>query len=230
MRFALLIASLAVFQALPGLAQTATISFFIGEVSVKGPGLAPAAPAKLNQSLKKGDTVKTGAESRAEIALADERGVLRVAENSQLTLEALDRGKQVDAQLGLGRIWLNIRKMAEDKGEVQVRSPVAAAAVRGTVYRMDVAADSTSLVRVYQGLVQVGWVPYQAFVPGQILQAPTEVAGPQKISQTQWIEMIRAGQQVRLGRDRQAQVGQFDLAQDAQDAWVRWNQQRDQNR
>ena len=107
-------------------------------------------------------------------------------------------------------------------------SPSAVSGVRGTVYRMDVAPDSTSQVRVYEGQVQVGWVPQQAFVPGQtILQAPTEVAGPQGISVTEWIELIRAGQQAVFTPGRKMAVSPFDSTKDAMDEWVRWNRTRD---
>ena len=205
-----------------GAEPAATLSFFIGEVSVKSPGLAPAVPAKLAQPLREGETVVTGGESRAEITLSAGRGVMRVAENSRLVLETLSAGDsaRTAARLDIGSIWSRVRELTGDRQQFEVRSPTAAAAVRGTVFGMDVAADTSALVRVYDGRVQLGWIPQQTFSPGQILQAPTEVSGPQEISQNEWIEVLTAGRQVRLGADRSAAVGTFDAAQDAGREWA----------
>lgn len=224
----------------PSFAQEATarLTFFSGQVTVKGPGLAPQIPAVLGQAFNQGDMVQTGVESRAEITLPEKRGILRVAGQSMMMLVSMgetDSTRKTETQLRVGSVWINfkalgnIKRLEERRSDFYMSSPTAVTGVRGTVYRMEVDPDSTSRVRVYEGQVQVGWAPQQAFIPGQtILQAPTEVAGPQEITMTQWVELIRAGQQAVLTPDRKAAISPFDAAKDAQDEWVRWNQARDE--
>ncbi|OGG56029.1 MAG: hypothetical protein A3F84_28835 [Candidatus Handelsmanbacteria bacterium RIFCSPLOWO2_12_FULL_64_10] len=215
----------------------ARLTLSVGQVTVKGAGQASYTPTVLGQTFNPGDMILTGAESRAEITLLEDQGVIRIAEHSLLALVrsgGTDSTRRTEAHLTSGRVWINlkalkhIKRLQEQKRDFHLSSPMVISGVRGTIYRMDVAPDSTSLVRVYEGQVQVGWVPQQAFIPGQtVLQAPTEVAGPQEITVTEWIESIRAGQQALLTPDRKVAVSPFDTTKDAQDKWVKWNRARD---
>ena len=223
----------------PSVAQEtkARLTLSVGQVTVKGAGQASHAPTVLGQAFNPGDVILTGAESRAEITLPEGQGVIRMADQSLLTWvrsEGGDSARKTEAHLQVGKVWINfkalknIKRLQERRREFQVSSPMAISGVRGTIYRMDVAPDSASLVRVYEGQVQIGWVPQQAFIPGQtLLQAPTEVAGPREIAVTEWIELIRAGQQALLTPDRKVAVSPFDTAKDAQEEWVKWNRARD---
>jgi hypothetical protein len=121
---------------------------------------------------------------------------------------------------------------------VEVKSPSAVIAVRGTIYRLDVEPDSSTTLKVYDGEVEVS--PAQASMgmgqrqpetpvgPPTDVPGPTDVAGPRDVSESEWMEIIKAQQQIVIGADGSFKRSDFDPVEDAQSDWVQWNKKRDE--
>jgi hypothetical protein len=144
-------------------------------------------------------------------------------------------GGNVSANVQSGRIWANIKKLSKRNTSFEVTSGTATAAIRGTVVRMDnVPQDSMTKVLVYEGKVEVG--------PGADLAAnqpvaqppeerkevagPQEVPGPFEVSLMEWVTIVK-GQQINIRPDGRYHKFQFDQKEDAEDSWVKFNQERD---
>ncbi len=217
------------------------ITFPLGRVFVIPEGTSNLKMAHFQMDLFSGDKIETKRESRCEITLKN-GDVIRIDENSIYTLEDIkvtQETVQASSFLGVGKLWATIRKIFAADDYVEVKAPTAVIAVRGTIYRVDVEEDSTTMLRVYDGEVEVkpsgpamgemqkpesrkGPIGPPRDVPG-----PRDVAGPQDVSEAQWIEIVKAQQQIRIARDGKFEKSEFDLIDDAKSDWVRWNQQRD---
>lgn len=103
---------------------------------------------------------------------------------------------------------------------------------------MNVAPDKSTLIRVYEGTVEV----YNPFVKPDYkpeeggFKAPREVRGPQEIprpyeevSKEQWEEIVLTQMmQVTVPAvGRPAKPTPFSAEDDQKEEWVRWNQKRD---
>lgn len=213
------------------------LTFFIGSVEIKAAGDSVWEAAMFGQELQPATQLKTYAESRAELVFAD-GSVIRVDEKSLYQLPDADaKGKNKGAFLAVGKVWSNIQKMSATRDEFKINTPTAIAAVRGTIYGMEMGEDSTATVKVYEGEVEVSNPPPAPTKPKKELKTgfggPTKTLGPQriapprKISMTQWVEVIKAQQQIVISRNGTKSVTEFDLAQESKDAWVAFNQKRD---
>ncbi|MFC1595606.1 FecR domain-containing protein [Gemmatimonadota bacterium] len=209
----------------------AKVSFYLGEVgylkaqSEEWTGLA------LQQSLFSGDAVRTGAESRLELKTGDEGFVMRIDENTELELtpQSLEN-PGTKAKANGGRVWTNVRRMAASRNNLTIETPTVLAAVRGTVFRIDVPDLDNTILRVYEGEVEVK--PNLAPPPGEggdrEVDAPREIAPPREVSAQQWIEIVSANQQLSFTRGEKPVITDFDPTEDAQLDWVQWNRQRDE--
>ncbi len=207
------------------------LTFFIGDVQTKTSGDNDWSAAELNEELNSKSQIKTADESRAEITLTDNT-VIRVGEDSEYELDSLLSGKdsfKSDSKLNRGRLWVNIRKLAGKNARFSARTPTAVAAVRGTVFRMDVNdGDSTTALYVYRGIVEVGgpqWAPDYGKM--HKLKAPTQVKGPKEVSINEWTEIVRAQQKLLIGPKGVISKEQFDIQSDKKDDWVLFNIERD---
>lgn len=166
MKKSILICTLAFFAASLDLAAQAAgkIVSLQGRAEIRKVGAAPWLPAANLQLLANGDTIRTLAQSRAVLLLADES---QVKLNSNTTLELrnirqtsnlLQRIVQTSAAqggqslLGLssGQAWL---KSKLRPANVTVATPAVTAAIRGTEFDLLVAADGESTLSVLEGLV-----------------------------------------------------------------------------
>ncbi len=123
-------------------------------VLVEGPvTLASGAAVAQDAVLHAGDTVQTGEDGRVEILLPA-GSLLRLGENSRLTLKDSTPQKSFSATLLLGSVWAKVHKLLS--GETfHVETENGVAGVRGTEFRVEVAQGQDDLVRVYEGTVQV---------------------------------------------------------------------------
>ncbi len=219
------------------------ISFPLNRVFVIPSGSSQLKMAYFNMDVFAGDKIETKRESRCEITLRN-GDVTRVDENSIYTLEEIqvtEETVKATSFLSIGKLWATIRKIFSEDDYVRVKSPSAVIAVRGTIYRLDVAEDSTSQVRVYDGEVEVkpnlasmGSMqppkmeqPRQAGPPTDV-PGPTDIAGPRDVSEKEWIEIVKAQQQLLVKPDGTVQKSDFDLVDDAKSDWVQWNKKRDE--
>lgn len=218
--------------------HVAKISFPLGNVLVVPKGSTKMQKAGFNQKLFSGDKIRTQKQARCEIKYND-GSIVRIDQESIYTIinyKANKDQKKVESFLSIGKLWANIKKMAKQSDNWLLRGPSAVVAVRGTVYRMDANEDSSSQVLVYEGSVNVappGWNPAGSQgqkQPGQkpgYVQGPSVVAGPKQVTLEEWVEIVKAQQQITVQPDGSFKKSEFDLAEDAKSSWVQWNKERD---
>src|SRR5439155_152146 len=114
---------------------------------------AAGAPIVTGAVLQPGDTVETQPGGRAEIALPG-GSLLRIGENTRLTLSPIPARSEFSARLFFGNLWARVHKLVS--GETfRVETENAVAGVRGTEFRVEAGQEQPDLVRVYEGRVQV---------------------------------------------------------------------------
>lgn len=238
----LIIAVLSVIVGGPHLvyAQGARLTFLLGQqVEVRGAMQRAWQSAKFNQTVVQGDTIRTGQESRVEITFAD-GSIVRVSERSRMVIKELTGSGQAQRRgikVMLGKVWANAAKLLSAQSTLKVESPTTVAAIRGTIYRMNVEEQATTEVRVYDGEVAVSPAAPEAVTPSpsapvsppsREFQGPREVRGPREVSMSEWLEIVRAMQRIVVAPDGTRQVSTFSATEDAAEDWVQWNQTRDQ--
>ncbi len=209
----------------------ARVSFYIGEVGARKSGTEEWAQVALKQPLFSGDAIRTAAESRLEVKV-DDASVVRIGENSELEISKPNlmnlAGGETQAKLKKGRIWSNVKKMAEDQRRMTVSTPTVVAAIRGTVFRIDVPEDSLTVLRVYEGSIEARENPATPAAGGlREVRPPGEVAPPAEVSAQEWVQIVAANQQLTFRRGGTPQLVAFDPEVDALIEWVRWNRERD---
>ncbi len=108
------------------------------------------AAGQTNQTLRVGDRVRTGVRSRATVRLSD-LTVLRVNELTTLQIRPPSQpGKQAALDLQRGAAYFFSR---ERPTEMEFRTPLASAAIRGTEFHLEVADDGTTTVTLIDGEV-----------------------------------------------------------------------------
>jgi len=128
----------------------ANLSLFTGDCHVWRQGRL--AEAEIGQPLFAGDSVRTGKDSRAEISFGDGTSV-RISDNSRLLVQQADTVRSL--KLLWGKLWAKVAKLSSAQARFQVETPTAVAGVRGTVFRVEIDADTTTRVAVEEGEVEV---------------------------------------------------------------------------
>ena len=201
--------------------------------------------AKPNQKVFEGNVIRTQARSRCEITLTG-GGKVRISENSELELneaEVKPMAKSFNANLKKGNVWVSAKAAFGEKKSINLRTPTAVAAIRGTKYRAK-AGDDESSVLVYDGRVDVNQAksvierrkemrksmapekPKFKLGPVKEIAAPTEVAGPFEVTLKEWISLVD-GMQVNVRKDGKYHLFRFDQKADAEQDFVRWNKEQD---
>lgn len=233
----ILFAALTAFSFSPEQSSVGKVSFPLGNVLVLSKGETRFRKATFNMPVKNGDKVETKKQSRCEITYND-GNIIRIDERSIYTIEKAtitDDKKEVESSLSIGKLWANLKKLIRGKDSWKLKSPAAVVAVRGTIYRMNAGADSSTQVLVYEGQVDVRPATFGAgqsglgAAPGppRQIQAPTQVAGPTQVSMRQWFEIIKAQQQIVVRPDGSYAKSDFNLQEDEKLDWVQWNKKRD---
>lgn len=104
---------------------------------------------KVNQMVHEGDIVKTEKGERVGIAFVG-GAELRINENSEFEIQSGGGAKPVSVKTRLGDVWT--RLIGKHSG-IQIRTPAAVAAVRGT--ECDVNVNERVDVKVYEGHVDL---------------------------------------------------------------------------
>lgn len=218
------------------------VTFPLRDVQVQSNSNGDWKSASMNLEVFVNDKIKTAAKSRVEITL-NGGGKFRVGENSEVLItKATFAGLQKDygATVTRGQVWVAAKAAFGEKKNVQVRTPTAVAAIRGTKYRV-VAGTKESSVLVYDGKVDVNWAQAversqqgaQAGPPAQIkigpptqVAAPDTVPGPYEVSLEDWITLVE-GMQINVRADGKYSMFEFNKTTDAELEFVRWNRERD---
>ena len=229
-------ATVAAERRLPG--TDTAVTALQGTVKVFSKGLSTGRVLKKGDHLGKDQEIRVGESSRIELLFPDGT-VMRLSEGSRLTMNevlytAETERKNVKVNLGVGRLWANVKKLMTADSAVEVRTTNAVAGVRGTVYRVNVAEDKSAMIKVYDGSVYIANPPKtEAGIPDKP-GAPHEVAGPQEVappyhevSREEWTAIVQAMQQISISaQGLPSKPESFDPKTDSDD-WVRWNQERD---
>jgi hypothetical protein len=109
-----------------------------GTVEVKGPGAPGWQAAAVGQELGGDTLVSTGFKSEALLDLGNSTLLVRPLTRLSLgELESAAKGERVELGLRAGRIRAEVKAPVGGKVEFTVRSPIATASVRGTVFEFD---------------------------------------------------------------------------------------------
>jgi len=199
-------------------------------------------PLSRGDALLHGNRVATGEQARLELAMPD-GSFLRFAQKTNFELISVDYDEQtkqrdIKVHAALGKTWAKVSNLVGGGGRFQVSAQNAVAGIRGTTYRMNVNSDTSVVVKVYEGAVQVSSPPETAEKPGSIskpsgvegphpVSGPHPVAGPHPVTMQEWTYIVRAMQQIVVYPDGTvSKPFRFDPEVDMDD-WVRWNQNRD---
>ncbi len=195
--------------------------------------------AEINSPVNSGDRLRTYQRSRAELELID-LDMIRMAPETTIDIVKLyeeTKGKLKETKINLqeGDIWANLNKKTSTV-TFDITTPVAGAAITGTVFRMNVKQDSTTELKVYTGEVKVSNVPEKIKTePQKIFKKPHEVPGPhevpapKEVTLDEWVYIVKNMQKIVIDTNGKVQsYGSFSSDDsDEQSDWVQWNLQRD---
>lgn len=113
--------------------------------------------ARAQTTAQVGDVIRTREHSRAEIHLLGDGVFIRLKENSVLKIRKADgpgrKPADVSLRLLAGRALLKVAKTLGAGARVRVRTATAVAAVRGTVFAVEVSKPSETDIKVLEGVV-----------------------------------------------------------------------------
>jgi len=222
--------------------EQAKVTFLQGRAEVLPKGGTAWDVCKVGSLLSREDEVRTGEKSRIEIKLPD-GSILRFDQQTTFKMKMVffspkDGSRDVQVEMAAGKTWANVRKVFGSKKTFEVASANAVAGVRDTIWRMNVALDQSTLIRVYEGTVEV----YNPFVKPDYkpeeggFKAPREVKGPQEVprpyaevTKEQWEEIVltQMMQAFVPAVGKPEKPTSFNPEEDQKEEWVRWNQKRD---
>ena len=132
-------------------AMVAYVGLVSGSVQVQLGGSDIWSMAKLGQALPGGTQVKTEAGGSCTVAFSDGSKV-RIGPKASFKLEEAAPSK-VAVFIGLGKLEAWVKKLANRT--FQARNPVSVAAVRGTVFAMDVLSPTSVTLDCFEGSLAV---------------------------------------------------------------------------
>jgi hypothetical protein len=143
--------------------KIAAVSVFVqGDVTYARAGSEAYAELKANELLHPGDLVKTGAGARASL-ITKTGAEIRINENSALEMPRKSGLREMFG-LAMGQVW---SRMLHKKATLNVRTPAAVCAVRGT--EADIEQRGLLTVKVYEGHVDLeNALGKQSLFAGQI--------------------------------------------------------------
>ncbi|MBD3401231.1 MAG: hypothetical protein GF399_12990 [Candidatus Coatesbacteria bacterium] len=226
----------------------AVVTYVEGEVVKKPEVQETWDVAELNSVVSRGYKVRTYQLSRAELTL-NTGSAVRLAPRTTVDVvklfeESREGYNETLFNVEEGEVWANIEELGSTES-FSITSDIMGAACRGTTYRVSVTGDGTTMLRVYEGAVEL-WDPMKAITgPGfwetgaaegedgdgkHEVVGPHEVAGPHEVTEEEWRRnLITSMQEVIIGADgevlRQGSFSHSDPAE--QSEWVRWNHERD---
>jgi len=226
--------AIAFFTALFGLApalaapaKTAQVSLLEGRAH-RSRAAGGRSELRTGAPLVQGDTIETQDASRLEVRFSD-GSVLRLGPRAKLQLTQAHFGgparRRLSARLFFGKLWAKVISVVQGEQKFQVETENAVAGVRGTTFRVDANEDKSVLVRVYDGSVAVGKGASAAVQPGEERR---EVPGPQEVTREEWEKLVGKQMQIFVAADgTPGEPEPFSPDADKDDAFARWNQQRD---
>ena len=209
------------------------LSFMVGDIDVSSNG-ETWKEGYFDMDILVGDHVRTGEDSRCEVTLSD-KTIVRMDENTIQQFQKKEdptESQKKSIFLSAGKLWLNARKIISKEDSFKVRTNKAVCAIRGTIFSVEERKTYTQ-VRVLKGEV-ASWSAIlenrnNRIQPrgGQAYLKPYPVKGPQPIAMEEWIEVIKALQQITIDAKGGYEKQDFNLEKISEDPWVEWNMKRD---
>jgi hypothetical protein len=203
--------------------DTALVTMVDGKVRIYAKGSKSGVLAKKNDRIAKGGELKVADKSRVELRFADGT-VMRFAQNTSVKMDEVmydgkTGDKKVRVDMGGGKVWANVKKLATADSRVEVKTTNAVAGVRG---------------KVYDGSVDVSGTAREAPKPPAPTGGPVEVPGPHvvpppyhEVTMEEWHVIVKSFQQVTISPQGVPSEPQDFNPQQDMDDWVKWNQERD---
>jgi len=210
-RLAALAAALAL--AWPPLSRAAVPAGAAAEiVSLQGAGDQRAAaapdwqPARQAQPLAAGDFVRTRQSAKMALLFADDTQ-LRLHQNTVLQVKGVATPAQpvTTLLLSAGRAWTQTRRA--DGSRLNLETPAATAAIRGTDWDLAVEDDGRTLLTVLSGTVEFGNAQGQVSVGAneaalaEVGKAPVKLVLSQPRDRIQWVNALRADPRPHLAAE-----------------------------
>lgn len=222
--------------------RAAKVTFLQGKAEALPKGEVSWSPLRVGSLIFPDDEIRSLEKSRLEIQFPD-HSILRFDEQTNFKIkksffDASTNSRQIKVEMALGKSWANVRKIFGAQKTFELASANAVAGVRDTIWRMNVEPDQATLIKVYEGVVQI-YNPFAQlkYKPGEEgLKDPHEVIGPhevprpyREVTREEWEEIVlRQMMQVLIPAvGKPLKPSRFNLAEDRKEEWVRWNQQRD---
>ena len=212
--------------------RTAAVSALEGQATRARAGGKPAA-LSIGTAVAQGDTLQTADDARLELKFSD-GSALRLGPKAKMQLTEAHFGggpakRKLTARLFFGNIWAKVTSVIQGEAKFAVETENAVAGVRGTTFRVDARSDKSVLVRVYAGAVAVAKnVPIYATGKNEPRH---EVAGPEEVSREQWEKLVGRQMEIVIAADgTPGDPTPFSEDVDKDDAWAKWNQERDARR
>lgn len=215
--------------------EVVVVTYLKHPVRVKKGKEGPYKSAQLNMMLDSKDYIDVKSSGRAELIMSGGR-IIRLDENSTLKIGTLKKDEQKKSVTGrfklfLGRVWGKMLKArVYRKKEMYVSTPTLVAGVRGTAYDMKLKPDQSTIIKVFEGEVEI-YNPLQKMPESGIIKdfkKPHRVKGPHRVTEKEWNEiLLRQYQQVIVTKEGITRPISFDYEKERQTEWIKWNEERD---
>ncbi len=202
-----------------------SLTYLEGAARVRKPGSEGWLKNEESAVVSAGDSVRSLADSRAEIKLADNY-IIRIG---PLTIIGIDDAEEVTLQSG--DIWTVIEPI-EQPGSMKIKSPITIAEIGEAVARFSVGEDGSTEIKVYDGQIDLRILPART-------EPESESSDSISNEATDTTDAVIGEEEILLGANHKIIVtsggeivyhsafGSDDLDEDTD--WVRWNKERDQN-
>jgi len=215
--------------------ETVVITFLKHPVIIKKDTKGPHKEALLNMILDSKDHIEVKRGGSIELMMSHGR-VIRLDEGSTLRVGTLKRDEHKKSVVGkftlfLGRLWGKVlQAKSRRKKEMYVSTPTLVAGVRGTAYDLKLKRDQSTVIKVFEGEVEI-YNPLQKMPESGIItdfKKPHRVQGPRRITEKEWNEiLLRQYQQVIVTKEGISTPISFDHETERKTEWIKWNEERD---
>jgi hypothetical protein len=129
------------------LGAATTVTIISGDIQIRHSSAGAFVPATDGEVITAGDTIRTGANSRAVLTYF-EGSTVTVEPDSELVVEAV--GAQTDGstvvvmQQNAGRTWHVVTRLISGNSKYEVKTPASTASVRGTAFDVTIKFDSNN--------------------------------------------------------------------------------------
>ncbi len=201
----------------------ASVTYLEGVARVRKPGSEGWLKVEESAIISAGDSVKTLANSRAEVRLTDNNTVrigssttIGIADSAEITLES-------------GEIWMVVGQVDRILS-MKIKSPVTIAEIREAAARFSVGQDGSTEIKVYDGQIDLKILPVT-------VDPESAASDSASYEAADTLDAVTGEKEVLLEADRKIIVtsggeivfqGAFDIDDlDEDNDWVRWNMARD---